>query len=169
MTTTKLYKRCARKHHAACPGSFETWSVCNCECHIPTQIAEYKAEVVKARRCLCPAGCHAAICNCECHKVSYTKPPKPKAERRVAGPRNAKGGLKCSPRIGAMSEGKGHVNGGYIKISAEDRATNLLTRKGMATTLMQDIAEINRLAEEKRENLRTRRIAGAVNQEVAAS
>src|SRR5688572_358036 len=29
----KLYKRCARKHHDECPGSFETWSVCSCDCH----------------------------------------------------------------------------------------------------------------------------------------
>lgn len=29
----KLYKRCARNHHDTCPGSFETWSVCSCDCH----------------------------------------------------------------------------------------------------------------------------------------
>lgn len=29
----KLYKRCARGKHDTCPGSFENWSVCSCDCH----------------------------------------------------------------------------------------------------------------------------------------
>lgn len=29
----KLYKRCARGKHDTCPGSFEAWSICSCDCH----------------------------------------------------------------------------------------------------------------------------------------
>ena len=51
MTTTtirqpiaKLYKRCAWKHHADCPGSFESWSICSCKCHAPIDATAAIAE-----------------------------------------------------------------------------------------------------------------------------
>lgn len=138
----KLYKRCARKRHAECPGRFEGWSVCSCDCHDPNM--PYPGRDVASLNNI-----EAAIVS-DYEMAKFATEPtvtmpaqraeKPVSPRKASGPRNAKGGLKCSPRIGAMDYGKGFVNGGYIKISAEDRAYNLERGKRMATTLRQDIA-----------------------------
>ena len=39
-TIAKLYKRCKWGKHNQCPGHFEEWSVCSCECHTPADAAE---------------------------------------------------------------------------------------------------------------------------------
>ena len=42
---TKLYKRCQWSKHSQCPGKFEDWSVCSCECHADASAVQPHAEI----------------------------------------------------------------------------------------------------------------------------
>src|SRR3990167_8998543 len=57
----KLYKRCAWGKHDQCPGSFQSWSVCSCLCHLAAEVIGYeltveeiKTAVAEAEVIVCP-------------------------------------------------------------------------------------------------------------------
>jgi len=89
----KLYKRCARKHHDQCPGSFETWSVCSCDCHAgvsderpaPITCQDKAAAVVEAVAIVTPKAAPAT-------KVKASD-PRPRMHQKG----NGNGGVYCQP------------------------------------------------------------------------
>lgn len=120
----KLYKRCAWQHHAECPGSFESWSVCSCSCHHPNGMtpevrAEWNRNFVKAA--ITEAERITAIVEAEPFVMPVRKSSKVKAAVRLSKydakpknsqylatglpgpmlPRNLLGGLVVSPKPGS--------------------------------------------------------------------
>lgn len=97
----KLYKRCARNHHDSCPGSFETWSICSCDCHagVSDTRAAPSLDVDKCRDCRhgMHVECHSPSCPCPCSTTEFPiakKPARPAPEKPVT----------CADKQGAVSE-----------------------------------------------------------------
>ena len=81
----KLYKRCARNKHDTCPGMFEAWSICSCQCHSGVS-DERPAPITCADKVEAVA-----------EAIAITAPRKAPTKRNTfKGSRNAAGGLKVA-------------------------------------------------------------------------